>query len=164
MDLAHQAKQRLYPGPLGASDPGTKGQPRQARPHQGRGIGHGPHTVPSGEKALQPLQLDPCQNGDQQPLLASAGGLGYLVELLGLHREYHHWSCPGLRGVGVHGQAMGLSQPGGRRPTGHDGEHIGGLDQAGLKQGKQQSLGHAAQANHAQGWGVVQGDAQIAVS
>ena len=164
MDLAHQAKQRLHPGPLGARDPGAKGQPREARPHQGRGVGHGPHAVPAGKEALQPLQLDPCQHRNQEPLLARAGGQGHLIELLGLDREQHHRSCPGFRGIGAHGQAMGLGQPGGRRPTGHDGAHTGTLDQAGLKQGKQQSLGHAAQANHAQGGGVVQGDAQIAVS
>ena len=43
---------------------------------------------------------------------------------------------------------MGLTQHFSRGLTGHRSAHVPGLNQPGLQQGKQQGLGHAAQAHH----------------
>ena len=50
--LTHLGKQLLHPATLASGHGLGKGQAREPGSHQRRGIGYGPHALPSGEKAL----------------------------------------------------------------------------------------------------------------
>ena len=152
MHLAHLGEELLHPAALVWGHVDAKGQAREPRPHQGRGIRHSAHTLPARKQTLQPRQGDTGEHGDQQPARTSRRRRCHGLELLGLNRQQHHRRRPGCSCISSHSQAVGLGQAGGGGFASNNGPHTLALHQACFQQGKQQSLGHTAQAHYAEGW------------
>ena len=77
--------------------------------------------------------------------------LGHRLELLGLDRQQHHLGSPGTRRIGAHSAGQLSGKPLGGSGVGHHGLHRSCIELAERKPGAQQSLGHAAQADHPEG-------------